>query len=155
MGAPYIYYGDEAGMWGANDPDCRKPIVWDELQFEDEVFLPDQTKRKVPLNVSVNKDILNHYKNFIKIRKDNEALMLGDFKTLLTDNKNNIYAFSRNYESTDVIVIINNSEVPADITVPAEGQEYVDLLNGGIFTAVEGRLKINTDYKWGRILLKK
>ncbi|RMF06190.1 MAG: glycoside hydrolase family 13 protein, partial [Candidatus Neomarinimicrobiota bacterium] len=27
-GAPYIYYGDEAGMWGADDPDCRKPMVW-------------------------------------------------------------------------------------------------------------------------------
>ena len=27
-GSPMIYYGDEAGMWGANDPDCRKPMLW-------------------------------------------------------------------------------------------------------------------------------
>ncbi len=33
LGAPVIYYGDEAGMWGANDPDSRKPMVWDDLNL--------------------------------------------------------------------------------------------------------------------------
>ena len=28
LGAPMIYYGDEAGMWGANDPCCRQPMLW-------------------------------------------------------------------------------------------------------------------------------
>jgi len=27
VGAPMVYYGDEVGMWGANDPDCRKPMI--------------------------------------------------------------------------------------------------------------------------------
>src|SRR5699024_10118098 len=35
-GAPMIYYGTEAGMWGAGDPDDRKPMVWPELDFEPE-----------------------------------------------------------------------------------------------------------------------
>jgi glycosidase len=154
-GAPYIYYGDEAGMWGANDPDCRKPMVWDDLQYEDESFLPDQTQRKVPLKVYVNNDILNHYKKLIKIRKDNDALMLGDFKTLLTDDLHNVYAFSRNYNGTGIIVIINNSDIPAGVAIPADGNEYLDLLNGDIIKTTGGKLNVQTDYKWGRILLRK
>jgi glycosidase len=31
-----IYYGDEAGMWGADDPSERKPMVWQDLTYEDE-----------------------------------------------------------------------------------------------------------------------
>lgn len=31
-GAPYIYYGDEVGMWGADDPDCRKPMLWEDFK---------------------------------------------------------------------------------------------------------------------------
>lgn len=27
-GSPCIYYGDEMGMTGGNDPDCRKPMDW-------------------------------------------------------------------------------------------------------------------------------
>jgi cyclomaltodextrinase len=41
VGAPMVYYGDEVGMWGANDPDCRKPMVWEELEYADEVVNAD------------------------------------------------------------------------------------------------------------------
>ncbi|MEL6659688.1 MAG: alpha-amylase family glycosyl hydrolase [Bacteroidota bacterium] len=40
VGAPHIWAGDEMGMWGADDPSCRKPLIWPELQFEAEVFHP-------------------------------------------------------------------------------------------------------------------
>ncbi|MBB5019414.1 glycosidase [Chitinivorax tropicus] len=33
-GIPLVYYGDENGMEGGNDPDCRRPMVWDEAQWE-------------------------------------------------------------------------------------------------------------------------
>ncbi|MCR4559527.1 MAG: hypothetical protein K5685_05560 [Bacteroidales bacterium] len=29
VGSPMVFYGDELGMWGANDPDCRKPMAWE------------------------------------------------------------------------------------------------------------------------------
>ena len=37
IGAPHIWNGDEVGMWGADDPDERKPMVWSDLRYEDEV----------------------------------------------------------------------------------------------------------------------
>ena len=38
VGAPMIYYGDEAGMWGGDDPDDRKPMVWPEMKYENETY---------------------------------------------------------------------------------------------------------------------
>jgi cyclomaltodextrinase / maltogenic alpha-amylase / neopullulanase len=154
-GAPYIYYGEEAGMWGANDPDCRKPMVWKEMKYDNEVYLPDQSKRIAPIEVNVNTDVLNHYKKLVKIRNDNEALQLGDFTTLLTDDKRNVYAFSRNYNDESIIVIINNSDVPVNIELAADGNSYQDLLNGDTVNADGKTLKADVAYKWGRILIKK
>ncbi|MCU0387587.1 MAG: alpha-amylase family glycosyl hydrolase, partial [Chitinophagaceae bacterium] len=36
IGAPQIWNGDEMGMWGGDDPDCRKPLWWKEMAFDDE-----------------------------------------------------------------------------------------------------------------------
>lgn len=38
-GAPYLYYGDEVGMWGADDPDCRKPMIWADLHYTPELYV--------------------------------------------------------------------------------------------------------------------
>ena len=46
IGVPMIYYGDEAGMWGANDPDCRKPMLWADLKYEDEKIQPSQIAKR-------------------------------------------------------------------------------------------------------------
>ena len=43
LGSPMFFYGDEAGMWGSNDPDCRKPMVWPDKKYDAETFNPDQT----------------------------------------------------------------------------------------------------------------
>ena len=60
VGAPMIYYGDEVGMWGANDPDCRKPMIWQEMVYEDERLLPDGSKKSAPDKVEVNQNLLEH-----------------------------------------------------------------------------------------------
>ena len=36
VGSPIIYYGTEAGMWGDDDPDNRKPMLWEDIIFENE-----------------------------------------------------------------------------------------------------------------------
>ena len=36
-GAPCIYYGDEVGMSGGNDPDCRRAFPWDETRWDAEL----------------------------------------------------------------------------------------------------------------------
>jgi len=155
LGAPYIYYGDEAGMWGANDPDCRKPMVWDDIEYEDEIFLPDQSKRKEPMQVKFDEDMFAHYKKLIHIRNGNEALQLGDFRTELIDDEKNIYIFSRNYKYETVIVVINNSSRPQEIELTTTSANFSDLLNEEELSSHDGKLKLTVDKKWGRILKKK
>lgn len=154
VGAPMIYYGDEVGMWGANDPDCRKPMIWDDMKFEDEKYMPGQSLKAKSDNVSANTNLLEHYKKLIRIRKENLALQLGDFEALLVDDKKELYAFSRTYKDEKIIVVLNNSgkEQKAEIKTPAN-TKWTDLLNGNVeYQSSKARIKISINSKWGMIL---
>jgi glycosidase len=147
-----IYYGDEVGMWGANDPCCRKPMLWEDLNYKDEVYLPDQTKRKTTDAVNVNKDIFNHYKKLIHIRNNSTALQLGDYKTLLIDDEKEILVFERNYEGQKNIIAINKSNVEQKVEIVKDEQNnFVDVLNRGKKLYTGSKLKFNLKPKWARI----
>lgn len=154
VGAPMIYYGDEIGMWGANDPDCRKPMIWSDMNFEDEMYLPDQTKKDKADKVEVNNNLLEHYKKLIRIRSENSSLQLGDFETVLVDNKKELYAFSRSYENEKILVVLNNSRrlQKAEIKIPAN-TKWIDILNENMeYSTANLKLKITVGAKWGLIL---
>jgi glycosidase len=130
VGAPYVYYGDEAGMWGANDPDCRKPMVWSDIVYEDERYLPDQKHKSVPDKVNFNKELFEFYKKIINIRNKNEVLQIGDFKVLMIDDEKRIYVYQRNYNGKEIIVAINIGNSEQLITLKTEHKEYYsDLLS--------------------------
>lgn len=157
LGAPMVYYGDEAGMWGANDPCCRKPMVWPETKYSDEVYLADGKKREKPDTVEYSRDLFEHYKKLISIRKAHEALRVGDFKTLLTDDASEVYAFSRSNGKETVIVMLNKSNAPRKCTITAaEKGNYVDLLNGSASfkTDDKGQLTVEVPPLWGRVLCR-
>ena len=124
VGAPMVYYGDEAGMWGANDPDCRKPMIWPDMQYGHEIFQPDQTKKKNYDKVEVNNALLEHYKKLIRIRNENIALQLGNYETVLIDDKKELFAFSREYNGEKIIVVLNNSTKTqkAEIKTPTNSE---------------------------------
>jgi glycosidase len=155
LGAPMIYYGDEAGMWGANDPDCRKPMLWDDMTYSEEVFLPDQTKKKQHDKVEFNKDLFSHYKKLISLRNANPALQLGDYKTLLTDDGKELYGFSRSYKGETIFVVLNNSNSEQTVSIPVKGKvSYKDEMNSGsIYDKGKGKIKLTIPAKWGSILI--
>jgi len=109
VGAPMVYYGDEVGMWGANDPDCRKPMIWDDIQYEDS-------------DVSINSDLFDFYKKAISIRRNNISLNIGDFQTLITNDSENLYAFMRSSAKQKIVVVINNSDSDKVIQLPIKGK---------------------------------
>ncbi|MGE5410666.1 MAG: alpha-glucosidase C-terminal domain-containing protein, partial [Clostridiales bacterium] len=153
LGAPMIYYGDESGMWGANDPDCRKPMLWDDMTYSEEVFLPDQTKKKQHDKVEFNKDLFNHYKKLISIRNANPALQLGDYKTILIDDKKELYGFSRSYKGETVFVVLNNSNNEQTVSLAVKGSfNYKDAMGSGT-TYDKGKIKLTIPAKWGSILI--
>ncbi len=156
VGAPYIYYGDELGMWGANDPCPRKPMLWSEFSYDNEKVNPDQTLRIAEDDNKINFNLFEFYKKLIKIRNDNKVLSLGTFKTLLIDDEKNIYVFSRELDKKEIIVLLNKSENQINIKLDVNHNEYYsDVLNKNEFISAEGN-KISCEIApmSGRILIK-
>lgn len=135
-GAPMFFYGDEAGMWGANDPDCRKPMVWPNMKYDAGTFNPDQSKHEADV-VAFDHDLFNWYKKFIGIRKQSKAIRLGDFSTLATDDNKKLYAFMRKYGPEEVIVVVNRSNKPVSFTHQLlQKKKYKDVLTKSAATKV-------------------
>ncbi len=109
IGAPYIYYGDEVGMWGADDPDCRKPMVWSDYQYEPETHHPFGLERPTD-TVEVDEELFQFYKSVIRLRKENESLRRGKYRTVLIDDDRSLFAFERFTNSETIRVVFNTSD---------------------------------------------
>ena len=151
LGAPMIYYGDEAGMWGASDPDERKPMLWPEMKFADEVNHPYGLSRPKDKN-EFNLDLFNYYKEIIRIRKEHPALMLGDYKKLIANDEKSIYVFERNYAGEKIIVVINNSDRIQPLNLKVSSEQWFELLSGDRYIGIDGSIELKIDSKAGLIL---
>ncbi|TMU50394.1 glycoside hydrolase family 13 protein [Flagellimonas algicola] len=129
VGAPMIYYGEEVGMWGANDPDCRKPMIWDDIQFQDETFNPDGSIRH-PDEVKVNQQLAQYYKQLIAIRTREASLRRGTFNTIISNDRKNVFAFERRYGKEVVTVVINNGDETISLKTLGFTDCYTDLVTG-------------------------
>ncbi|MBI2619884.1 MAG: glycoside hydrolase family 13 protein [Ignavibacteriales bacterium] len=147
VGAPMIYYGTEAGMWGADDPDDRKPMVWDDLMYEDETTHPFPGKTRSPDKVQFNHDLFGYFKKLIHIRKRLPALTQGTFTRLIANDKEELYAFERGANGEKVIVVINNSPRIQDVRLGPR-RKYHDLIDG---KTIDAEL-ISVESKSGTIL---
>jgi len=156
VGAPYIYYGDEVGMWGANDPCCRKPMLWENLQYQTESFLPNQISKSSPDLVDVDLEIFNHYKKLIAIRNKFSVLQTGKFETLLVDDEKDLIVFRRFDDINEIIVFINRSKKQAALKLNVTHNEfYTDLLNNNKLVHIENNaIQLNIEPFGGSILLR-
>lgn len=95
-GIPTIYYGEEFGMPGANDPDNRRMMKFDNRTVEEQQTI-ELTKKLVHL------------------RRDKLPLIFGDYELLLADQT--AYVFSRTYFDKIAVVFFNKSSDPKEIVV--------------------------------------
>lgn len=98
MGMPSIYYGDEIGMTGDNDPGCRKCMEWDEKKQ--------------------NLELYSFYKKLIDIRKTEKVMVDGDFRSNYCSTQNNVYGFFRFCEEERAYIVINNSDTVDTVRLP-------------------------------------
>lgn len=119
LGAPMIYYGDEAGMWGGDDPDERKPMLWEDMTFEDEKSHPFGKTRPDDRNV-FDRDMCAYYRSLIAIRKSSPSLTSGDYATLRADDREDLYAFIRSSAGERTIVVLNGSNLACKTTIAVE-----------------------------------
>lgn len=142
VGAPMIYYGTESGMWGADDPDDRKPMVWDDIAYDDERSHPIAGKSRPADKVAFNHDLFVYLKQIIGIRNKHTALRCGSFKTLLATPEG-IYAFERADKDEILTVILNNSDKPEQASLGTKSR-YINLLTGSIVIGNDIRLPART-----------
>ncbi|MBX9138972.1 MULTISPECIES: glycoside hydrolase family 13 protein [unclassified Clostridium] len=88
IGVPYIYYGDEIGLSGGDDPNNRKCMNWNKN--------------------TQNKEIFDFYRDIINIRKENKVFIYGTFEEVYCEN--NIIAFKRVLNNEETLIIFNNNE---------------------------------------------
>ncbi len=134
IGAPHIYYGDEIGMEGGRDPDCRRPFVWDYA--------------KEPARVA----LLDYYRKLTHARLAHQALRTGDFTTVATAGK--VFGFVRSGDGEQFLVGLNAGGQPATMafdTTPWGGSvEAVDLLSGEKL-AWKGSVQVSLPAESGRL----
>jgi cyclomaltodextrinase / maltogenic alpha-amylase / neopullulanase len=131
-GAPSIYYGDEIGLDGKHDPDCRKSFPWDKSHWDHE--------------------LLNYLKGAISLRKDNPALRRGTLERFWSAE--GVYAFGRSLDGESVVVALNTSQEPQPIEVPHEAKKNPKVVFGqpSNITIVESRLKFKVPARSGVVL---
>jgi glycosidase len=155
-GAPMIYYGTESGMWGADDPDERKPMVWPDMTYETETTHPFGDKRPDD-SVEFDQDLFDFYKKLIGIRNKYPVFRHGSWKMILTDDEKDVLAMERRYKDDFAIVVINNSEntQQVNISVTTAGNEVTDILNDKNYKIEGNKLHLNLNGKSGGIFLPK
>lgn len=117
-GAPTIYYGDELGVVGADDPDDRRTINWG----------------------NGNEALVTYYATLSAIRHEYSALRTGSIKPLYLNNEN-VLAYVRSDEKNTLIVLANNGDNEAVVTVDVNAlglssdEKVTDLISGTVYEA--------------------
>jgi glycosidase len=147
-GAPMVYYGDEAGMWGGDDPDCRKPMVWPELNYESETSHPrgkDRPKDKVYFD----RPLFDWYRKIITIRKGNPTLSLGRIDFFNIDNEMNVLGYKRSYQDQSLYIVLNNNNVSKVVRLEPEFASsegaFIDLVTDDRITISDKRFQISLE----------
>jgi len=107
-GPPLVYYGTAAGMWGADDPDDRKPMVWPDLDYEAETEHPfDSERPRDP--VRFRQDLFETYQTLIALRNEHAVLRRGDLSFLEADDERQMITLARTEGEAAMLVTINRS----------------------------------------------
>lgn len=120
-GCPAIFYGDEIGLEGDNDPGCRLCMEWD-------------TEKQ-------NRELFTFCQKLIAQRKNSESLIYGDFLSILCDDEANVYGFMRKSEHETCLIFINAGEKPFRAIIKAEGA-WTALLDSKQYSSENGELLI-------------
>ncbi len=123
-GAPLVYYGDENGMTGENDPGCRKPMVWEEEQW--------------------NGPLRAHLHKLIELRRRHSCLRHGHLETVWSNDR--AVAYVRGHGEDQVLVILNNTRAPRQLVLPSpfpEGVRLKDELCGYELETRDGTIRLD------------
>ncbi len=134
-GTPSIYYGDEIGLEGGEDPDCRRAFPWDERRWDQE--------------------LLADFRRYIALRHEHPALRRGRYVTLYAEGQ--VYAFSRQSKEEALLIVLNAGEESVHVTLPLTSLEvasaaWVDVWSDERWDVSEEKLKLELPGLQARVL---
>ena len=109
-GSPMIYYGDEVGMTGGDDPDCRRGMLWDKTRQDSQT--------------------LAFYKKLLALRREEPALLWGKVTFTRTEDASGLILVTRELENRSLTLVFHGKE--GTVSLP-EFEGYTDLISGAIF----------------------
>lgn len=123
VGAPSIYYGDERGMSGWHDVEYRAPMPWE--QAEDDTFA--------------------YYQRLIRLRRDCMDVMLGEYRTILADEK--LYIYARQSDHQKITIALNNSDSTVTVRLAVENNAATlyEYLSGNEYGVTDGKAVIGLE----------
>ncbi|MDX2192410.1 MAG: alpha-amylase family glycosyl hydrolase [Gemmatimonadales bacterium] len=117
-GAPHVWNGDEYGMWGADDPDDRKPLVWPDLAYDDEVADP-LGRPRTPVPVRADTALRRTWAGLLALRAAHPRLFAdGTVTWRVTDDARRLVAYERRLGAERAFVAFNAGDAPATFTLP-------------------------------------
>lgn len=105
-GAPAVFYGDEVGLEGEKDPDCRQAFPWDESQWD--------------------RELRSYVKLLISERKKRVELRRGDYRSIMDDPDRGGFAFFRGLGDSHLLGVINASSVQRSFKITVQDLPWQD-----------------------------
>jgi hypothetical protein len=132
-GAPTVYYGDEIGMVGGDDPDDRRAFEWGKG----------------------NKELVEWYAKLAAIRAQYPALRTGDVKAFAPTA--DVMGYVRSDAADTLIVLANRAPGAASVELDLEelgvkAETLTDLVTGKSYTVADGKVTVSVDAYRGVIL---
>ncbi|MET3851895.1 MULTISPECIES: alpha-glycosidase [unclassified Paenibacillus] len=121
-GTPCIFYGDEVGLSGGQDPECRRCMQWDAAKQD--------------------QDLLAFYKDLIALRHQYGALRAGRLTFLSAEEGSTQLAYSREDENDKIVILMNNSAQEDTLSVDVEESSWTDIRTGQTASARQGKLEV-------------
>ena len=115
-GIPMIYYGDEIGLPGGNDPNCRRCMIWDQNGWNSALF--------------------NRIRSLTDLRSNHSALQTGYFRVVYTFN--GLLVFERKNSEEQILIILNSRKEEKNIRIPVDRIKWNNLLTQKIQKGNDG-----------------
>lgn len=114
-GMPMIYYGDELGMTGGPDPDCRRGMLWDE-KYQDQ-------------------DVYQWYRRLIEVRKGYACITEGIMSAFMTNDEKGLLTITKEFGEKKLVICFHAKDGEAEL---AEYAGMKEILHGGTFSGIIG-----------------
>ena len=128
-GSPTVFYGDEAGMQGFEDPLNRGTYPWGRE----------------------NTELLGFYRKLGELRKTRPSLQRGDIAYLYARGSGLV--FRRTLDKETTITALNAGDEPLDLTIAWDGPTATDAVTGQKYCVRDGLLHLYLPARGGKILI--